>query len=353
MGCLELLRVLGVLKAARRAKNGIDPDGGTQALIDIAAPLYYSDEVIRDLDDAILSEDALADSASPELFGIRKRMLQENEGIRARLDGIIRSAKHKEHLQDAIVTMRSGRYVVPVKQEHKRSVKGIVHDQSASGQTVFIEPIEVVEANNRLRELELAEAVEIERILHAFSETLRGVWRALRENQKILVRLDVIFARAALASSMKASPPNIAADRSLVIKNGRHPLIDAKSVVPVSLRIDSGRRGLIITGPEHGRQNGDAQADRTAVPDGAVRHVRPRGRRYDAAGVFGAVCGHRRRAEHRAEPQHVFVAHVEHHADTGTRGRRGAGAARRAGRGNGPGRGRGARDGDPRGVRRT
>ena len=253
LGCGELLRVLGVQKAARRAQKGIaDPDGSAKNLYQLAQMLYYCDTTISELDNAIISEDTLADTASHELFSIRKKILRENEGIREKLSAIIRSPQHKDHLQDAIVTMRGGRYVVPVKQEHKRSLKGIIHDQSASGQTVFIEPMDVVEANNKLRELELAEAAEIARILHDFSDRLREHWELLRDDLEILTRLDVIFAKASLASSMKASPPTITDERKIVVKNGRHPLIDAKSVVPVSLCIDGGYSGLIITGPNTG-----------------------------------------------------------------------------------------------------
>ena len=253
LSCRELLRVLGVLKASRRAKNGIArSEEGSNTLFDMAQMLFYTEALITDLDNAILSEDALADSASPELASIRRKILRENEGIREKLNDIIRSAQHREYLQDALVTMRAGRYVVPVKAEHRRNVKGLVHDQSASGQTVFIEPMDVVEANNRLRELELAERAEIERILHVFSERLRADWHALKNDLETLTALDLIFARASLASTMKASPPTITQGRRIDIRNGRHPLIDARKVVPVSLRIDEGYNGLIITGPNTG-----------------------------------------------------------------------------------------------------
>ncbi len=253
LGCRELLRILGVMKAARRAKNGLKKqDAGTNMLPDMAEGLFYSEKLIAELDNAIAGEDEVSDAASPELFSIRKKIIRENAGIREKLDAIIRSSLSKDYLQDAIVTIRNGRYVVPVKQEHKKNVKGLIHDQSSSGQTVFIEPIEVVEANNRLRELELAEAAEIERILHMFSESLREYWQQLKYDLEILTALDVIFAKAALASSMKASPPVITEERRIVIKNGRHPLIDAKRVVPVSLSIGEGRSGLIITGPNTG-----------------------------------------------------------------------------------------------------
>lgn len=249
----ELLRILNVLKAARRAKRGITKQENSKNLLpEMAELLYYDEALIRELDSAILGENELADSASHELLSIRRRIMRENDGIRDKLNSVIRSAHHKEHLQDAIITMRNGRYVVPVKQEYKRSLKGLVHDQSASGQTVFIEPMEVVEANNKLRELELAEKAEIERILHEFSERLREYWEELRDNLNILTRLDVIFAKANLAYTMKASPPTITDEKKLIIKNGRHPLINAKEVVPVSLFIDDGYSGLIITGPNTG-----------------------------------------------------------------------------------------------------
>jgi len=251
LGCRELLRALGVFKAARRARNALK-ESGADKLWDMAQQLEYDQKLIKTLDDAIESETTLSDSASAELASIRRRMIKENEGIREKLSNITRSSKYKEYLQDAIVTTRGGRFVVPVKQEHKRHISGLVHDQSASGQTFFIEPMEVVEANNRLREMELAEEAEIERILHVFSEQLREYTDALKLNLEILTELDLIFAKAHLAYAMKASPPNISEDGTLVIKNGRHPLIDAKNVVPVSLTIDDGYNGLIITGPNTG-----------------------------------------------------------------------------------------------------
>ncbi len=253
LGCRELLRVLSVMKASRRAKNGIKKqETGTNILPEMAETLFFSAQLITELDTAIDGEETLSDAASPELLSIRKKIIRENEGIREKLDSIIRSSKNKDYLQDAIVTMRNGRYVVPVKQEFKKNVKGLVHDQSSSGQTVFIEPIEVVEANNRLRELELAEAAEIERILHVFSEKLREFWQQLKDDLGTLTAFDLIFAKASVASSMKASPPVITQDKNMVIKNGRHPLIDAKEVVPVSLSIGGGYSGLIITGPNTG-----------------------------------------------------------------------------------------------------
>ncbi|MFA5676405.1 MAG: endonuclease MutS2 [Christensenellales bacterium] len=251
LACKELLRVLSVEKAARRARKGL-ADCGAERLLSMADALAYDEKLIEKLDNAVLNETTLADCASAELASIRRRILREGDGIREKLNNIIRLPQYKEYLQDAIVTTRGGRYVVPVKQEHKRSIKGLVHDQSSSGQTFFIEPMEVVEANNRIRELELSEAAETERILHGFSEELREKQSELSANLNILTGLDLIFAKARLSFVMKASPPNLSDNGALEIKKGRHPLIDAKNVVPVSLVIEEGDRGLIITGPNTG-----------------------------------------------------------------------------------------------------
>lgn len=251
LGCGELLRVSGVMKAARRAKNALGKSD-YKLLGTMAEGLFFSAQLISDIDGAVAGEDTLDDSASPELRRIRKSILRENEGIREKLDSIIRSAQNREYLQDAIVTIRNDRYVVPVKQEHRREIKGLIHDVSSSGQTVFIEPMEVVEANNRLRELRLAEEAETARILREFSDRLRPYWSELKNDLEILTRLDLIFAKASLASSMKASPPVLSAEKEMDIRNARHPLIDPKKVVPVSLSVDQGCAGIIITGPNTG-----------------------------------------------------------------------------------------------------
>jgi DNA mismatch repair protein MutS2 len=251
LSCGELLRILGVMKAAKRARGGLK-ETGDGLLWNYARQLQYDEKLMADMDGAIIGENLLSDSASPELSRIRRSILRENEGVREKLAAIIRSPHLKDYLQDAIVTMRGGRYVVPVKQEHKRHIRGLVHDQSASGQTVFIEPMEVVEANNRLRELELSESAEVERILREFSGRCRDLQTGLADDLAVLTALDLIFAKASLASAMKASPPGITDERTVVIKNGRHPLIDPKNVVPVSLAVDGEYTGLIITGPNTG-----------------------------------------------------------------------------------------------------
>ena len=194
----------------------------------------------------------MADSASPELARIRRDILRENEQIRAKLNSVVFSKTNQTYLQDAIITIRDGRYVVPVKAEHRAKVPGIVHDQSGSGSTLFIEPQAVVEANNRLRELELREQAEIERILMELSGNVAEHFKELNNNQTILTDLDVIFAKGKLSSRMKAEEPKIDEDGYLELKQARHPLIDRKKVVPINVRLGKDFSTLVVTGPNTG-----------------------------------------------------------------------------------------------------
>ncbi len=204
------------------------------------------------IDRSILSEDEMADSASPELRNIRKDILRQNDAIKNRLNNILNSSDNKTYLQDAIVTMRDGRYVVPVKAEHRMKVSGIVHDQSGSGQTLFIEPQVIVDLNNKLRELELAEKVEIERILAELSSNVAEHFHDLINNQKLLIELDIIFAKGKLSVSMGAEEPEINDRGFLRLKRARHPLIDKKKVVPIDVVIGDEYKTLVITGPNTG-----------------------------------------------------------------------------------------------------
>ncbi len=178
LSCAELLRVSRLLKAAKRAQKGIQKDdaGHLKLLPAMAENLFYDDLVIERIDTAILSEEEVADNASTALRDIRRKQLSENAFVREKLNSIIRSKEHASHLQDAIITMRNGRYVVPVKQEYRGSVPGLIHGQSASGATLFIEPMSIVEANNRLRVLEEEEQQEIERILLELSSLAGGIY---------------------------------------------------------------------------------------------------------------------------------------------------------------------------------
>ncbi len=251
LNCAELLRAAGVMKAAKKAKEGIH--GETSPLLyAYSQDLYYSDEIIHAIDRAILSEELVADEASPALRDIRRRMVRENESIREKLNAFIKDSASAKYLQDAIITLRQGRYVVPVKQEHKGAVKGLIHDQSGSGQTVFIEPMAVVEANNRLRLLEAEEKAEIERILMQLSDELRPHADDLKYTIENLTALDMVFAKAALSRAMKAVLPQVTDEGVTDIREGRHPLIDAEKVVPVSIRLGGEYKGLVITGPNTG-----------------------------------------------------------------------------------------------------
>lgn len=171
-----------LLKAAKRAKNAIkrDDERNIVLLPEQAEGLFYDDAIIKRIDESVESDERLADGASSELRNIRRRIVSENEGIREKLNAVIRSKEYAKYLQDAIVTMRAGRFVVPVKAEYRSMIKGMVHGESASGSTVFIEPMSVVEANNKLKELDILEAKETQRILKQFSNELRPYEEDLR-----------------------------------------------------------------------------------------------------------------------------------------------------------------------------
>jgi len=254
----QLLEILYDLRVAREVKNFLNAD----ELPDIPILRAMSDVIavfkrIEDeIDRCILSEDEIADNASPELRSIRREKVRKNEMIRAKLNNMMSSASAAGILQDAVITLRQGRYVVPVKQEHKSRFPGIIHDQSQSGATLFIEPQAVVTLNNELRELELDEQKEIARILAELSATVAEVHKQIANNQNLLVMLDFAFAKGKLAKKMRAEMPAVAESGVLELKKARHPLIDPKKVVPVTIRV--GGDGpedyseLIITGPNTG-----------------------------------------------------------------------------------------------------
>ncbi len=245
----EILRVCGVFKAAKYAAPLAKDEAG-EIIPAMASGLFYDDAAIRRVDECIASEEEVADTASAELARVRRAIRRENEFIKEKLQSMIRS--QGSFLQDAIVTQRSGRYVVPVKAEYKNSVAGIVHEKSASGATLFVEPASVVEANNRIRELEGAEAAEIARILQALSSMLGSYREELRADVDLLTELDVLFAKAALAREMDAVPVEWNNEHVIEIKEGRHPLINPERVVPVSVQMDGGVTALIVTGPNTG-----------------------------------------------------------------------------------------------------
>lgn len=249
----QLLQILYNLQVIRNAAAFLKSDLPELPIIKgLAEVLSIQKRLEENIDRCILSEDEMADGASPELKNIRRSIQRQNEAVRAKMNQILNSSENRTILQDALVTMRQGRYVVPVKQEHKAKFPGIVHDQSSTGATLFIEPQAIVNLNNELRELELAEKVEIERILAELSAEVAAVKDELLNNQEILVRLDFIFAKGKFSVKLKATEPEVNTQGILRINDGRHPLIDKNKVVPISIAIGKGYNTLVITGPNTG-----------------------------------------------------------------------------------------------------
>lgn len=248
LSALELLRVNTVFHAVKKAKRGIE--NSTPLLFSMVGLLETDDHVSSAIERCIVNEDEISDNASPALRDIRRKMRMEQASVREKLNSIIRSKEYSKYLQDAILTERNGRFVVPVKAEHRSMVSGLVHAESGSGATLFIEPMAVVEANNRLKALTHEEAREIERILCELSELVRPFSRALATDIDILTKLDVIFARFELAHSQNAVPVTLSTDGRIRIVDGRHPQIDPKTVIPISL--DFSDNCLVITGPNTG-----------------------------------------------------------------------------------------------------
>lgn len=249
---VELLRIGGVLRCARNIKSYVAEDEESTVLDSLFAALtpnkYLEDRIFG----AILSEEEIADNASPALSDIRRHMRIQAGKIRDGLQKIISSAAYSKYLREPIITIRQGRYVVPVKAECKNDIPGLVHDVSATGSTYFVEPMSAVNANNALKELELKEKKEIERILAELSAEAAGHQDDINLDYTLLVQLDVIFAKAKLAYRMQAWPPKMNDKGRIELRKARHPLIDAKKVVPISLRLGSDFDTMIITGPNTG-----------------------------------------------------------------------------------------------------
>lgn len=249
---VELLRIAGVLRCTRNIKAYVSEDEKETVLDPLFAALnpnkYLEDRIFG----AILSEEEIADNASPELANIRRHMRIQAGKIRDSLQKIISSPAYAKLLREPIITIRDGRYVVPVKSECKNDVPGLVHDVSASGSTYFVEPMSAVNANNALRELELKEKKEIERILSELSAEAAAHRENINMNVTMLIRLDVIFAKAKLGYRMRAWAPVMNDQGRVELRNARHPLIDPQKVVPISLHLGRDFDSMIITGPNTG-----------------------------------------------------------------------------------------------------
>ena len=248
----ELLVIGWVLRCTRSVKDYITPEE-KQTVLD---PLFHSLTPNKYLEEriltSILSEEEIADTASSELADIRRHMRIQSGKIRDSLQKVISSPAYSKFLREPIITIRQGRYVVPVKSECKNDVPGLVHDVSATGSTYFVEPMSAVNANNALRELQLKEKKEIERILAELSSEVAAHAEDINLDYSLLVQLDVVFAKAKLAFNMRAWVPIMNDTGRVELRNARHPLIDPKRVVPISLRLGTDFDTMIITGPNTG-----------------------------------------------------------------------------------------------------
>lgn len=254
-GCLnnrELLEIAGLLRCSRNVRDYInDEDEATvlDGFFNALTPNKYLEERIMR---TILSEEEIADNASSALADIRRHMRIQSAKIKESLQKIISSPAYAKTLQEPIITIRQGRYVVPVKSECKNDIPGMVHDVSATGSTYFIEPMSAVNANNALRELELQELKEIERILSELSADAAAHREEISCNYKMLVELDVIFAKARLGYAMRAWAPDVNDRGEISLRNARHPLIDPKKVVPITVALGTDYDTMVITGPNTG-----------------------------------------------------------------------------------------------------
>lgn len=254
LSAAELLHISSLLDATLRIKSygAREEEANGDSLDEMFRSLEPLSPLNNEIRRCIISEEEIADDASPTLKGIRRSIRLTNDKIHEQLGSIINSQSTKLYLQDNLVTMRNGRYCIPVRAEHKGQVPGMVHDQSSSGSTIFIEPMAVVKLNNDLRELGLKEQEEIERILADLSSQAEAELEKLKYNIKVLPKLDFIFARAALSKTMKGTAPIFNTNGYLNIKKGRHPLIDPRVVVPIDIYLGKDFRLLVITGPNTG-----------------------------------------------------------------------------------------------------
>ena len=248
----ELLEIGRCLRIGRRVIDSITKVPDAPLLLEKVSYLYQNKDIEKVIADSFLSESEVADNASAELRAIRIRIRHINDNIKTKLQSFISSSNYSKMLSDSIVTVRGDRYVIPVKNEYRGQINGLVHDQSASGQTIYIEPTAIVELNNDLRQAQFEEQKEIDRILRTLTDRIRVYADQIEWSYEHMVELDLIFAKAQLARLYKALKPDINEKGIISINAGRHPLIDAKKVVPVSLEVGKGNKMLLITGPNTG-----------------------------------------------------------------------------------------------------
>lgn len=249
----ELLGIASCLKAARIAKDILAKEVGEESyLYNLAGLLITHRSAEEEINRCIINEDEIFDGASPALARIRRAMRLANEKVREKLNSMIRSTAYQKYLQEPIITIRNGRFVIPVKQEYRQQVPGLIHDQSSSGATLFIEPSAVVELGNEYKKLLAEEADEIERILTELTAMLAPYADEIREDLNIMGQIDLVFAKAKLSRELNAVMPKLNRNNYVRIVRGRHPLIPADRVVPIDIWIGKDYRSLIITGPNTG-----------------------------------------------------------------------------------------------------
>jgi len=254
LSSIELLKIAKLLDNVNRIKTygrkerEDTPADSLDIYFEQLEPLTF---LANEINRCILAEDEFADDASPKLKSIRRSMISTNDKIHSQLLSMV-NGSYRSYLQDAVITMRNNRYCIPVKSEYKSQVHGLVHDQSATGSTFFIEPAAVVELNNQLKELVLQEQEEIERILAELSAQAGAYTTELALNQKLMTRLDFVFAKAKLALEQNATEPLFNTDHYINIRKGRHPLLPKKSVVPIDIHLGKDFDTIIITGPNTG-----------------------------------------------------------------------------------------------------
>ncbi len=253
LSIIELLNIASVLKAAARARSygvrDVEPEE-YDSLDERFLSLAPLSQISREIERCILSEEEIADDASAGLQNVRRKLAVTKQRISSQLASMLQS--QRAMLQDAVVTMRDGRYCIPVKAEYKSLVSGMVHDQSSSGSTIFIEPSAVVKLNNDLRELEIEEQKEIEKVLATLSNLCAPEAEAIENDFRTLTELDFIFAKAIFARSYNGTEPDFNRDGVIALKKARHPLIPADIVVPIDITLGQDYDLLVITGPNTG-----------------------------------------------------------------------------------------------------
>ena len=263
LSCEELLYIAKCLKAIRFAQEQLTREQAhsgsstqletsTERLCGLASQLMPHRSIEEEINRCILSEDEVADAASPALSRIRRQMKLANEKVRAKLNDMIHSSTYSKYLQESLVTIRNGRFVIPVKQEYRQNIPGLIHDQSGTGATLFIEPSAVVELGNEYKKLVMEEAAEVERILIELTEMIKPAANDIYQDLMTLGDIDLCFAKAKLARDMRAVCPKLNDEGRITIKKGRHPLISREKVVPIDIWLGQDFTTLIVTGPNTG-----------------------------------------------------------------------------------------------------